>query len=124
MMAYGLKYSEKKERRTMVVKYNSITPNDLGGGVVRRVMSHGGNMMAVEVSFKKGAVGDVHTHVHEQISYIVEGKFEFTMGDDKYILEKGDTYYVKPNIPHGVVALEDSVILDVFVPQREDFLQK
>jgi len=40
----------------------------------------------------------------------------------KQMVEAGDTYYVKPNVLHGVVALEDGVIFDAFTPQREDFL--
>jgi quercetin dioxygenase-like cupin family protein len=36
----------------------------------------------------------------------------------------GDSIYIAPGESHGVVALEDSVIIDVFTPQREDFLFK
>ena len=38
-------------------------------------------------------------------------------------LSAGDTYYVCPDVKHGVVALEESIILDIFTPQREDFPQ-
>ena len=74
-------------------------------------------MMGVEASFEKGAVGTMHRHPHEQVSYILSGSF-----GKKYILHKGDSYYVAPNENHGATALEDAVILDIFTPQREDFL--
>ncbi len=43
--------------------------------------------------------------------------------DNKRIITAGDTYYTAPNEPHGVVALTDGILLDVFTPQREDFLK-
>ncbi len=106
----------------MVVKYNEIQGTDIGGGITRRILAHEGGMMIVEATFQKGAVGTAHRHPHEQVSYILSGKFRYTMDSESYILEKGDTYYVPPEVLHGAEALEDSVILDVFTPQREDFL--
>lgn len=106
----------------MVVKYNEVQGTDIGGGITRRILAHAGGMMIVEATFQKGAVGTAHRHPHEQVSYILSGKFRYTMEDQSYILEKGDTYYVPPEALHGAEALEDSVILDVFTPQREDFL--
>ena len=80
-------------------------------------------MMSVEVTFEAGAVGAVHTHPHEQISYVAEGRFEFTMNGETTVIEKGDSYYVAPNVPHGVTALTAGVLIDIFTPQREDFLK-
>lgn len=96
---------------------------DLGGGVSRKILAQDKDMMAVEVHFVKGAVGAVHTHPHVQISYVLSGKFEANMDGDKRIIEAGDTYYTLPNLPHGVVCLEDGVLLDVFTPRRDDFLK-
>ena len=106
----------------MVVKYNEIQGTDIGGGITRRILAHEGGMMIVEATFQKGAVGTAHRHPHEQVSYILSGKFRYTMDSESYILEKGATDSVPPEVLHGAEALEDSVILDVFTPQREDFL--
>ena len=107
----------------MVFSYDSVVPSFPEKGVTRRVIAHGGGMMAVHVSFEKGAVGSIHSHVHEQISYIVSGSFEYFENGERHLLRAGDSYYVPSGAAHGVVALEDSVILDVFTPQREDFLK-
>lgn len=107
----------------MIVKGETVKNIDLGGGVTRRILAAGGKMMAVEVVFKKGAVGAVHTHPHEQISYVLKGKFEFQADGKTEIIKTGDSYYTTPNQPHGVVALEDGILLDIFTPQREDFLK-
>ena len=107
----------------MIVFGNDVATTDLGGGVSRKILAQDSDMMAVEVHFDKGAVGAVHTHPHVQISYVLEGKFEFELGGEKTVIGKGDTYYTHPNVPHGVVCLEAGVLLDVFTPRREDFLK-
>ena len=100
-----------------------IELESLGEGVKRRVLAYNENLMCVEVHFEKGSVGAVHTHPHEQISYVVSGKFEFNIDGEKVIIQKGDSTYKQPNIPHGVLCLEDGILLDVFTPYREEFVK-
>jgi len=119
----AINFRRKGECIVMIVKQKEVAVEELGAGVSRKMLAHQGGMMAVEVVFEKGAIGTAHTHPHEQISYILEGSFEYTIEGVIYKLEKGDTYYVPPEAVHGVVALEKSVILDVFTPQRADFLK-
>lgn len=107
----------------MIVKNDEVKLSDLGKGVSRKILAHVDNLMMVEVNFIKGAVGEIHAHIHEQISYIIKGSFQVNIDGKKEIIKAGDTFYVKPNELHGVLALEDSTILDVFTPQREDFLK-
>ncbi len=61
---------------------------------------------------------------NEQTAYIAKGKFELTIGDETQILETGDSFYVEANIPHSCVAIEEGIVVDIFTPQREDFLKK
>lgn len=107
----------------MIVKNKSVELEDLGGGLKRKILARGGNLMMVEVCFEKGGIGAVHAHPHEQISYIARGSFEFEINGKKDVVAAGDTVYVESNTPHGVKALEDSLIIDIFTPQREDFLR-
>ncbi len=106
----------------MFVKNKDISREEIEPGLSRKILARGGKMMLVEVTFKKGAVGYLHSHPHEQISYIQSGSFEVEINGEKRLLKAGDSFYAAPDIKHGVVALEDSVIIDVFTPQREDFL--
>ncbi len=93
-----------------------------GEGVTRFVKSYTDEVMVVENHFKKGAVGALHSHPHTQITYVVSGKFEFTIGDEKNIVTAGDTMLKKDGIEHGCVCLEEGVLLDIFSPMREDFV--
>ena len=95
---------------------------DLGGGVKRQILGYDGQLMMVKVQFEKGAVGTMHEHHHSQATYVVSGKFELTIGEQKEILSAGDGYYVAPNKPHGCVCLEAGVLIDTFTPMRADFL--
>ena len=107
----------------MFVENKNIPSTDLGGGVNRKVLAYSKNLMTVELRFEKGAVGAPHSHPHEQIGYIISGRLVYQEeGQEDKILETGDTYYVVPNVVHGVQILEDTKLLDIFTPMREDFV--
>lgn len=89
-------------------------------GVQRCRLAMGGNLMAVQLKIEKGKEAATHSHVHEQISYILEGRFEFTIDGKIYPCKAGDSLYIAPNLVHGAVCLEKGAILDIFTPQRED----
>ncbi len=108
----------------MIVINSKIEEEFLDEGVSRKIIARGGKMMMVEVKFKKGAKGMVHSHPHEQVSYIHSGVFEFELNGKRKKVVAGDSIFIASGVPHGVVALEDSIIVDVFTPQREDFLFK
>ena len=93
--------------------------------VSRKLLGCGDSLMLVEVRFKKGGVGDPHSHdAHEQVSYIAQGSFRVTLGEEELTMKKGDSFFAAKNVAHGVVALEDdSVIVDVFTPIRDEFLE-
>ncbi len=99
------------------------TVGETSNGVTRRILVHDGIMMAVENTFEKGAVGAMHSHPHEQVTYVKSGKFEFTIDGETHIVSEGDTLHKRSNIVHGCVCLEAGVLIDVFTPQREDFLK-
>jgi quercetin dioxygenase-like cupin family protein len=94
----------------------------LNGRASRKVLAYGPDMMAVEVHMKQGGVGVDHSHPHVQISYILAGKFEYHTEQGQVIVRQGDSLYFAGGSVHGSICLEDGVILDVFTPQRSDFL--
>ena len=107
----------------MIAHNNNIQATVLDEKVSRKVLLHHDSMMLVEFRFQKGGIGQPHSHEeHEQIGYIVKGVFEVTVGDQTKTLSCGDSYYAAKNELHGVVALEDGVIVDTFTPIRNDFL--
>lgn len=97
---------------------------DQGNGIRRKILAYGDALMQVEVYFEEGAVGVMHSHPHTQLTHVLEGEFEFTIGDEIKIVRKGDTLYKKPNVEHGCVCLKKGILLDTFNPCRKDFLDK
>ncbi|EGQ9295353.1 TPA: cupin domain-containing protein [Vibrio parahaemolyticus] len=106
----------------MFVFNQDIPMEDLGEGISRKVLAHSDNMMSVEVHFEEGAIGTMHSHPHEQLTYVLSGEFEFTIGDEKKVVKTGDTMYKEPNIEHGCVCLKAGVLIDTFTPMRKDFV--
>ncbi len=94
------------------------------GEVYRKVMGYNDNLMMVKVKFKAGSIGNLHSHPHCQITYVVSGAFEFTIGDVTKIVRAGDVLMKVPNVVHGCKCLEDGMLIDTFTPMRENFLKK
>ncbi|MDR2614633.1 MAG: cupin domain-containing protein [Candidatus Accumulibacter sp.] len=94
------------------------------GRVSRKIRAHHDNLMMVEVIFKSGAIGSEHRHVHEQVCYCLAGEFEFTVEGQARRLRPGDSVHIPSSALHGTVCLSEGRLLDVFTPQREDFLKK
>lgn len=92
-------------------------------GISRKIMSYTDAIMLVKVKFDKAAIGTRHHHPHLQMSYIAKGVFEVTIGDKTRTLKEGDVYFAPSEVPHGVVCLEDGILIDVFSPARQDFLK-
>lgn len=101
---------------------NEMNWEDLGGGVQRKFLGYDNQIMMVKVKFEKGSIGSEHQHFHTQATYCASGKFEFMIDGEKSIVEGGDGVYIKPNLIHGALCLEAGILIDVFSPVREDFL--
>src|SRR5215218_4780061 len=96
------------------IKSGDINWETVGAGVERKVLGYDEQVMMVCVRFKKGAIGTLHHHVHRQITYIESGSFEVIIDGSKSILQKGDCFFVTPDLEHGVVALEQGMLVDIF----------
>ena len=98
--------------------------NTVGEGMTRKILAFSKETMLCELHFETGAIGALHNHPHEQISYVVSGAFEFEINGVKKIVRAGDSLYKEPNVVHGAVCLEEGVLLDFFTPMREEFLKE
>lgn len=91
-------------------------------GSTRRVVLHLPELMLVEFSFEKGGIGALHSHPHIQSSFVAEGVFEVTIGDQTQTVAAGGAYIVPSGVTHGVKAIEAGRLIDSFTPVRADFL--
>ncbi len=107
----------------MFVKNADKEYKNIGGGTQRKVLAYSDNIMNVELLFDKGAKGEMHSHPHEQIGYIISGSLIYhEEGKEDITLNAGDSYIVAPNVSHGIDCLTEVKLLDIFTPKRDDFL--
>lgn len=99
-----------------------ITWTEVAPGNRRAVLSECPEMMLVAFRFEPGAVGALHSHPHTQVSYVAQGSFDVTVDGVTRRLGAGSSFIVAPNLVHGVVALEQGLLIDTFTPRRDDFL--
>ena len=71
----------------------------------------------------KGLDGARHSHPHEQLVYIIRGHIRFSSGDSTFDARTCDSFVVPGGLEHRASALEESEVLDVFTPFREDYAE-
>jgi quercetin dioxygenase-like cupin family protein len=91
---------------------------------IQRQMVVGEHVMICRFRFAPFLVTPEHTHPHEQMSLVVSGRVRFFVEGKARIAQPGDVLHFPPNCLHGATMLEEEVVLlDIFTPVREDFLE-
>jgi quercetin dioxygenase-like cupin family protein len=91
-------------------------------GVRFKTLAWGEKTHLTEFKLSRGATIPKHSHPHEQTGYLVSGRMKFVIGDEVFDAQSGDGWNIAGHIEHGVDVLEDSVVIEVFSPAREDYL--
>ena len=94
-------------------------------GVSLDSLAVGERSMVTKMNYVKGNFATLHTHPHEQCGYVISGEYRLIVdGDEKIdvIMHSGDTYAIPGNTPHSFEVIEGGEVVDVFTPQREDYL--
>jgi quercetin dioxygenase-like cupin family protein len=82
---------------------------------------HTANMTFSYWRIEEGASLPDHSHPHEQVANIIEGKMEFNLNGEIQVISPGDVVVIPPNVPHCGKAITECRIIDVFHPAREDY---
>jgi quercetin dioxygenase-like cupin family protein len=98
----------------------NIQPKDLAPGI-KGFYAHGERSTFGYIELKKGSSVPLHHHVHEQITYIIEGQLDMLIGGVAYSLTDGMYHIIASSVPHSAVAITDCKVIDVFGPVREDY---
>ena len=94
-----------------------------GEGIIRQNLGFDDSLFLARVNFESNSIGYTHAHPHSQVAYVESGVFDFTVGSETRRLEAGDCAYIPPDTDHGATCVEAGVLLDIFSPIREDFLE-
>lgn len=108
-----------------ILKYDEMAVAQFRQGAERR-LGYTQNLMIVVVDFQDGPKDEpdpLHSHPHEQVTYVAEGEVLFVMDGQKTHLVPGDVVLVPPDRAHSIQQLTEHVrLVDCFTPIREDFL--
>ena len=101
--------------------FESVRPHKIWPGVLAyAVRSEAVTFALIELDPNVEVVE--HSHPNEQVGFIIEGTFSFTIGGEKRELKPGDTYVIPGGVRHSAKAgPEGTVALDIFSPPREDW---
>ena len=83
--------------------------------------AHGDKQTFGYVEIKKGSIVPEHHHVHEQITYIIEGQLNMVIGAKPCPLTAGMYHVIPSNMTHSAVAITYCKVIDAFSPVREDY---
>lgn len=101
--------------------FSETNPIEMLPGVARRTLVSGDGQTLVRFELAEGVVVPEHTHPHEQAGTVIGGRVRFRIGDQEAEVVPGDSYLIPGDVPHSAVALEESVLVEVFAPVREEF---
>ena len=73
------------------------------------------------VELKAGSSIPIHQHIHEQITYILEGELDMLIGDQPCLLTAGMYHVIPSNTPHSAIAKTNCKVIDAFSPVRQDY---
>ena len=106
----------------MFRKKGSAESRQLVHGVHLSTLVHGEKTLMGEFKIAKGSVIPAHAHPHEQTGIMISGKLRFKVEAEIFDAGTGDSWCIPGNVEHSAEALEDSVVVEVFAPVREDYL--
>lgn len=105
-----------------ILNIKELKTKEILPGFIARMASME-NMLFSHWTVEKGASLPAHHHIHEQISILIEGKFEFTLAGKTEIIEPGMVVMIPSDAIHSGRAIEDCVIIDIFSPIRQDYVE-
>ncbi len=106
----------------MFRKKNTGESKQLIEGVELTTLVHGEKTLMGQFKIAKGSAIPAHSHPHEQTGILVSGKLRFNVDGEVTDTEPGDSWCLAGGVEHSAEALEDSVVIEVFSPVREDYL--
>lgn len=116
--------AETEGMQALVTDWDKIPVEQTAEGIERQMVV-GQNVMMCRFRFAPFVVTPEHTHPHEQMTLVVQGKVRFFIDGEERIVSAGDVLHFPPHNRHGATMLDEEVILiDIFSPIREDFLTK
>lgn len=104
--------------------FNDIEWEVVREGVKRKAFTGEGATIALN-ELTPGHAPKPHTHIHEQIVYIIQGEGDFNVAGEVYHLTAGGLMVIPPNVEHFIQVTGDEPVLnlDIFTPKRPEYIR-
>ncbi len=102
-------------------RWAEIGPEAITPAITRRFVT-GDRVTVAQFELKKGGVVPRHAHANEQVSCVLSGTLRFTLEGRQVIVRGGEVIQIPGQVEHEVEVLEDALVMDVFSPVRQDWL--
>ena len=116
----------RKMTKTKIVVHKKDALKKVFKGVSLDSLAIGEKSMVAKMNYVKGNFATTHQHPHEQCGYVISGEYrlkvEIPEENIDILLHAGDSYAIPGNTPHSFEVIEGGEVVDVFTPQREDYL--
>lgn len=116
----------RKMTKTKIVVHKKDALKKVFKGVSLDSLAIGEKSMVTKMNYVKGNFATTHQHPHEQCGYVISGEYrlkvEMPEENIDILLHAGDSYAIPGNTPHSFEVIEGGEVVDVFTPQREDYL--
>jgi quercetin dioxygenase-like cupin family protein len=100
------------------IRTESITPS------IERKFITAERVTLAHFELKKGGVVPSHAHEQEQLSHVISGALRFVVNGQDLLVSAGEVLQIPSWIEHEVHVVEDTFVLDVFSPVRQDWIDK
>ena len=97
-------------------------PNEQITSTIARRFVTGDSVTVGRFELKQGGIVPSHAHANEQISIVLSGALRFTIDGQDTIVRAGELMQIPGNAAHQVEVLEDTIVVDVFSPVRQDWI--
>jgi len=104
-------------------RWSEIAAEQINSSITRRYLM-GDRITVAQLELKRGGVVGTHAHENEQVSMVISGALKFIIDGREIILRGGEVLVIPGTVPHGVEVLEDTLVVDVFSPIRQDWIDK
>jgi len=113
----------KKFQDTIIKRQKAHLKDGTPLNVEFSTLAVGEKGMITAMYYKKGTVVPKHSHKEEQLGYVASGLLKVQFGDEEETeIGAKDSYAIAGGVSHTLEALEDSVIIDIFIPIRDEYL--
>ena len=104
------------------IRWNDLPEEPVNALVTRRVL-HTPAMTIIQLAYRKGGIVPLHHHAHAQVTTVQSGSLRMETNGQSVVVRAGESLEVPSNAPHLAEALEDAIVVEVFVPARTDWIR-